>query len=164
MSVRDIRLFGDPVLKSVSDPVVEITDSIRRLVLDLEETTSLPGRAGVAAPQIGVALRVFSYKVEDQLGHLINPEILEFSGGPIDLDEGCLSLPEIWAKTPRYESVLVRGQTAAGEVVEFNASGLMAQVIQHEVDHLDGILYVDRLSQDARKKAMQDLRQTSWFG
>jgi peptide deformylase len=163
MAVREIRLFGDPVLKTASAPIVEITDSIRTLISDLEETTSLVGRAGVAANQIGVNLRAFSYHVEGVVGHLINPEILEKSGDLVELDEGCLSLPEIWSKTPRYSKISIRGQRISGEVVELQAEGLLAQVFQHEVDHLDGLVYLDRLDAPERKVCMAALRETSWF-
>jgi peptide deformylase len=163
MAVREIRLFGDPVLKTASAPIVEITDSIRTLISDLEETTSIVGRAGVAANQIGVNLRAFSYHVEGVVGHLINPEILEKSGDLMELDEGCLSLPEIWSKTPRYSKVSIRGQRITGEVVELQAEGLLAQVFQHEVDHLDGLVYLDRLDAPERKVCMAALRETSWF-
>jgi peptide deformylase len=163
MSIRQIRLFGDPVLKTASDPIGEITDSIRQLIQDLEETTDLPGRAGVAAVQIGVNLRAFSYRVEGALGHLINPEIVQYIGEPELMDEGCLSLPEIWGKTMRYPSVGVSGLTVTGERIELTATGLLAQVMQHEIDHLDGVLYLERLDADSRKSCLAALRQTSWF-
>jgi peptide deformylase len=163
MAVREIRLFGDPVLKTVSQPIVEITDSIRSLIVDLEQTTAITGRAGVAANQIGVNLRAFGYHVEGFVGHFINPEIIEQSGELIELDEGCLSLPEIWSKTPRYSNVLIRGQKISGEIVQFEAEGLLAQVFQHEVDHLNGLVYLDRLEAPARKICMAALRETTWF-
>jgi peptide deformylase len=163
MTVREIRLFGDPVLKTVSEPVGEITESVKALINDLEETTAIPGRAGVAANQIGVNLRAFSFHVEGKVGHLINPEIIELGGELEVLDEGCLSLPEIWGKTPRHTKVRVRGLNASGEEVEIEAEGLLAQVMQHEIDHLDGKVYLDRLEPDARKLTMAALRQTSWF-
>jgi peptide deformylase len=163
MAVREIRLFGDPVLKTASLPILEITDSTRALIADLEQTTSIVGRAGVAANQVGVNLRAFGYHVEGVVGHLINPEILELSGELVELDEGCLSLPEIWGKTPRYTKVSVRGQKVTGEVVEIQAEGLLAQVFQHEIDHLDGLVYLDRLDAPARKVCMAALRETSWF-
>jgi peptide deformylase len=163
MAVREIRLFGDPILKTESQPIPEITDSIRSLIFDLEQTTAITGRAGVAANQIGVNLRAFSYQVEGVIGHLINPEILEQSGQLIELDEGCLSLPEIWSKTPRFPKVLVRGQKVSGEMVQFEAEGLLAQVFQHEVDHLNGLVYLDRLDTPARKVCMAALRETTWF-
>jgi peptide deformylase len=163
MADRPIRLFGDPVLRTASDPISEVTDSIRNLILDLEQATNLPGRAGVAAPQIGVNLRAFSYKVDGVVGHLINPEIVETFGDPELVDEGCLSLPEIWSKTPRYSKVKVSGTTVDGEQVKIDAEGLLAQVFQHEIDHLDGKVYLDRLDPEARKISMAALRETSWF-
>jgi peptide deformylase len=163
MAVREIRLFGDPVLKTVSDPIQTITDSVESLIADLEQTTALTGRAGVAANQIGVNLRAFSYHVAGVVDHLINPEILESIGDSIELDEGCLSLPEIWGKTPRYPKVIVRGQKVSGEIVEIEAEGLLAQVFQHEIDHLNGMVYLDRLDEPARKVCMAALRQTTWF-
>jgi peptide deformylase len=163
MADRQIRLFGDPVLRTASDPIPEITDSIRNLILDLEQATDLPGRAGVAAPQIGVNLRAFSYKVDGVIGHLINPVLVETFGEPELVDEGCLSLPEIWSKTPRYPRVKVSGTTLEGEQVNIEAEGLLAQVLQHEIDHLDGKVYIDRLDPEARKISMAALRETSWF-
>jgi peptide deformylase len=163
MAVREIRLFGDPVLKTKSDPISEITESVKALITDLEQTTKLPGRAGVAANQIGVNLRAFSYHVEGEVGHLINPEIVERLGDVVELDEGCLSLPEIWSKTPRYQKVVVKGLDVDGNEVKIEAEGLLAQVMQHEIDHLDGLVYLDRLDKDARKVCMAALRETSWF-
>lgn len=151
------------MLKTISDEVSEVSDSIKKLVRDLEQATSLPGRAGVAAPQIGVNQRVFSYKVDGVVGHLINPEIVETFGNKELVDEGCLSLPEIWAKTPRWKQVKVTGTTVDGDTVELDAEGLLAQVLQHEIDHLDGLLYIDRLDAPARKVTMAALRETSWF-
>lgn len=161
--VREIRLFGDPILRTVCEPITAISENIKSLILDLEQTTALPGRAGVAANQIGVGLRAFSFLVEGKVGHLINPEIVELIGEPVEMDEGCLSLPELWSKTLRHERVVVRGQLVSGEQVEISAEGLLAQVLQHEIDHLDGKVYLDRLSPELRKTAMAELRQTSWF-
>ena len=163
MADRQIRLFGDPVLRTASDAIPEITDSIRNLILDLEQAADLPGRAGVAAPQIGVNLRAFSYKVDGVVGHLINPTLDETFGEPELVDEGCLSLPEIWSKTPRYPRVKVSGTTLSGEQVNIEAEGLLAQVFQHEIDHLEGKVYLDRLDSEARKICMAALRETSWF-
>ena len=163
MADRHIRLFGDPVLRTVSDPISEITESVRKLIADLEQATDLPGRAGVAAPQIGVNLRAFSYKVDGVVGHLINPAIVETFGEPALVDEGCLSLPEIWSKTPRYPKVKVSGTTIHGEELNIEAEGLLAQVFQHEIDHLEGKVYLDRLDSEARKISMAALRETSWF-
>ena len=163
MTDRQIRLFGDPVLRTASDAIPEITDSIRNLIVDLEQATNQPGRAGVAAPQIGVNLRAFGYKVDGVVGHLINPKLEEVFGDLELVDEGCLSLPEIWSKTPRYPKVKVSGTTLEGEQVNIEAEGLLAQVLQHEIDHLDGKVYLDRLDPQARKITMAALRETSWF-
>ncbi len=163
MAVREIRLYGDPVLRTVCDPVTEITPQVEELVTDLLDTTQLPGRAGVAAPQIGVNLRVFSYFVHGELGYLINPRIVEVSGDPSEIDEGCLSVPELWEKTPRYPHAIAEGMNLAGEIVRIEGSGLLAQALQHECDHLDGKVYLDRLSGETRKVAMRKLRETSWF-
>jgi peptide deformylase len=133
------------------------------LVEDLIETTKLPGRAGVAANQIGVDLRVFSYNVHGEVGYLINPEIIDLQGEPQLTEEGCLSLPGLWHKTPRYPIATARGQQLDGSVVEVSGSGLLAQALQHECDHLDGKVYIDRLLPEERKLAFRALREQSWF-
>lgn len=163
MSVREIRLFGDPVLKTVSDVVVEIDDKVRALIDDLIDTTKLPGRAGVAAPQIGVNLRAFSYNINGQVGYVINPKITELAGEKVLLDEGCLSVPGLWHKTPRFERASVEGIDLDGNPVKISGEGLMAQALQHECDHLDGLVYLDRLEADERKSAMKNLRDSDWF-
>lgn len=163
MAVRAIRHFGDPVLKAVSRPITVFDKSVEALAKDLEETTALPGRAGVAAPQIGVNLRGFSYNIDGVVGSIFNPEIVELSGEKVAIDEGCLSVPELWHKTPRYEFAKVKGFDAAGKPIELSGRGLMAQMLQHECDHLDGLLYLDRLEPDERKLAFKALRETSWF-
>jgi len=163
MAVREIRLFGDPVLKSVCDPVKTLDAGIEALVQDLLDTTALPGRAGVAANQIGVGLRVFSYSVEGKTGYLINPELIAVDGESELVDEGCLSVPGLWHKTNRYERATVRGLQLDNSIVEISASGVLAQAFQHECDHLDGLLYLDRLEQTERKLAMQAIRSSDWF-
>lgn len=125
---------------------------------DLEDSCALPGRAGVAANQIGVAQRVFSYSADGVAGYLINPELLELRGDPMPIPEGCLSLPGLWFDTPRYPAVSVRGQLLDGTVIELECEGLLAQVMQHECDHLEGKLFIDRLEQDSRKQALKELR------
>jgi peptide deformylase len=163
MTVREIRLYGDPVLRTVCDPVVAIDDKVRSLIDDLVDTTKLPGRAGVAAPQIGVSLRAFSYNVDGKVGYLINPEIIELSGEKVLVDEGCLSVPGLWHKTPRFQNAKAVGIDLDGNQVELSGSGLMAQALQHECDHLDGMVYLGRLESDERKAAMKNLRDTDWF-
>ena len=163
MTVREIRLYGDPVLRTACLEVTEITQGIEELIQDLLDTTQLPGRAGVAAPQIGVNLRAFSYNVHGDLGYLINPKIVELSGEPTEIDEGCLSVPGLWEKTSRYPNAVAEGINLKGEVVRISGTGLLAQALQHECDHLDGKVYLDRLSVEGRKVAMRKLRETDWF-
>lgn len=163
MTVREIRLFGDPVLKTVSEPIKTFNQKTQALIEDLLDTTKLPGRAGVAAPQIGVNLRAFSFNVDGQTGYIINPVLVEVSGEKVLLDEGCLSVPELWHKTPRYEYAKATGIDLDGEPIELHGSGLMAQMLQHECDHLDGLVYLDRLEGEERKIAMKNLRATDWF-
>lgn len=163
MSVREIRLYGDPVLKSRCDPINKFDGSIAALVEDLLETTKLPGRAGVAAPQIGVSLRAFSFHVNQVAGYLINPENLQLSGDPELVEEGCLSVPGLWHLTKRYPRASLSGYQLDGSLITVEGEGLLAQVLQHEYDHLDGTLYLDRLSKEERKEAMKALRETDWF-
>ena len=163
MPVRQIRLYGDPVLKSPCDLVTDFGDKTKALVEDLLDTTKEPGRAGVAAPQIGVSLRVFSYNVDGVAGYLINPEELVLEGEPELIDEGCLSVPGLWHKTMRYPKAKLSGFLLDGSRITLSGEGLMAQALQHEYDHLDGKLYLDRLSAEERKEAMKLLRQTDWF-
>ena len=162
MSEREIRLFGDPVLKSKCDPVADPT-KIAALVQDLIDTTSLPGRAGVAANQIGVGLRVFAYNVDGEVGYLINPELTALEGEKLEIEEGCLSVPGLWHKTPRFERATARGYQLDGSELEVSGDGLLAQALQHECDHLDGLLYLDRLNPEERKLALRSLREQEWF-
>jgi peptide deformylase len=163
MPVREIRLYGDPVLISKCDLVKDFGEKTRALIEDLIDTTKEPGRAGVAAPQIGVSLRAFSYNVDGTVGYLINPEELVLEGEPELIDEGCLSVPGLWHKTLRYPKASLSGYQLDGTRVTIAGEGLLAQALQHENDHLDGKLYLDRLGTDERKEAMKILRQTDWF-
>ncbi|GIT80069.1 peptide deformylase [Leifsonia sp. LS1] len=163
MTERQIRIFGDPVLKTPSQPVGEIDDGVRGLVEDLVDSVLPPGRAGVAAPQIGVNLRAFSYNVDGDVGYVINPELVEVSGEPELVDEGCLSVPGLWFKTLRYPFARVRGIDVDGNEIEVSGTGVMAQALQHETDHLDGKLYLDRLDKETRREAMKQVRESDWF-
>ncbi|AMB58725.1 peptide deformylase [Microterricola viridarii] len=163
MTVREIRLFGDPVLKTVSEPITVIDARVRSLVQDLIDSVKLPGRAGVAAPQIGVNLRAFSYNVDGEVGYILNPVIEELSGEPEFVGEGCLSVPELWHDTLRYPYARVSGIDLDGKPVELSGTGLMAQALQHETDHLNGKLYLDRLTGDGRRLAMKQVRESAWF-
>jgi len=160
---RPIRLFGDPVLKTPSEPITDLGDGARALITDLIDSVKLPGRAGVAACQIGVGMRAFSYNVDDVVGYLINPEIVELSGEPEPMDEGCLSVPGLWFPTMRHPFARAVGIDLDGNTVEVSGTGTLAQALQHETDHLDGMLYLDRLSKDQRREAMKQVRDSAWF-
>jgi peptide deformylase len=162
MTARTIRIFGDPVLRSACDPVTDIDDGVRGLVQDLVDSVALPGRAGVAAPQIGVASRAFSYNVDGVIGYVLNP-VLEVAGDPEPTGEGCLSVPGLWHDTPRHPWARVTGTDVDGETIVIEGEGLLAQALQHECDHLDGMLYLDRLPKDARRQAMREVRESDWF-
>jgi peptide deformylase len=162
VSEREIRIFGDPVLKTSCREVVEL-ESVNQLVEDLLDTCSIPGRAGVAANQIGVDLRVFSYRVDGELGYLINPVITDFSEETELMEEGCLSVPGLWKTVLRSTSVGVKGSQLDGSEIAIQAEGLLAQVFQHECDHLDGVLYIDRLDKESKKTAMSEIRNSDWF-
>jgi len=160
---RQIRLFGDPVLKTVSDPITEVDAGVRGLVEDLIDSVLPPGRAGVAAPQIGVNLRAFSYNVDGDVGYILNPVLAEVSGEPELVDEGCLSVPGLWFKTARYPFARVTGTDLDGNEIEISGTGVLAQALQHETDHLDGKLYLDRLDKESRREAMKQVRESDWF-
>jgi peptide deformylase len=162
MTARQIRIFGDPVLKTVSDPVGPDAD-VRGLVDDLIDTVQLPGRAGVAAPQIGVNLRAFSYNVDGEVGYVINPVLVSVDGEPELLDEGCLSVPGLYFKRSRYPQAVVSGTDLDGNPVELVGEGLMAQALQHEMDHLEGHLYIDGLDKETKREAMRQIRESDWF-
>jgi peptide deformylase len=163
VTVRPIRLFGDPVLRAPSAPVTDIDDGIRALVQDLLDTVALPGRAGVAAPQIGVGLRAFSYNIDGEIGYILNPEIVEVSGDPVPTGEGCLSVPGLWHDALRHPHAKVVGIDLNGGEVVLEGEGLLAQALQHETDHLDGKLYIQRLTPEDRKVAMREIRESDWF-
>jgi peptide deformylase len=159
VTIRPIRELGDPVLRTPADEVRAFDKELAALVRDLEETVDHPGRAGLAAPQIGVSARVFSYNIDGVIGHLVNPRIAALSEEIQDGDEGCLSVPGIWAPTVRAMHAVVEGFDVHGEPLCLEGSGLMARCLQHEVDHLDGKVFLDRLKGDARKQAFRMLRE-----
>ncbi|GAA2993267.1 peptide deformylase [Microbacterium terrae] len=162
MAVRAIRVFGDPVLRAPSAPVDRIDDGVRALVQDLVDTVALPGRAGVAAPQIGVGVRAFSYNIDGEIGYVLNP-VLEVSGDPVPTGEGCLSVPGLWHDALRHPWARVTGIDLDGEPVVLEGEGLLAQALQHETDHLDGMLYLSRLTPEDRRAAMKEVRESDWF-
>ena len=164
MTIRAIRLFGDPVLRSKAEAIREFDKPLRQLVDDMTETMlEAPGQ-GLAAPQIGVPLRVFTYHVDEiGVGYVINP-VLELSAETeVDI-EGCLSIPGLTFDVERPVGAKLKGQDLEGGAVEIEATELLARVFQHELDHLDGVLYLQRLTKDLRKEAMAQIRQAEWFG
>jgi len=161
--IQTIRLFGDPVLRTPAEPVVDFDKQLRGLVRDLEETMMDAPGVGLAAPQIGVGLRVFTYYVDNTLGHLINPS-LDLSDDEQEGDEGCLSLPDLVFETRRALRVVAKGFDQHGEPVQIEGSELLARCIQHETDHLDGILFIDRLDRPERKLALKAIREADWAG
>ncbi|MDS1272179.1 peptide deformylase [Lipingzhangella sp. LS1_29] len=163
MTVRPIVYFGDPVLTTPAAPVTTFDAHTESLVSDLLETVDAPGRAGLAAPQIGVGLRVFSYSVDGAVGYVINPELAELSTETQDGEEGCLSVPGLWYPTRRARHAVVTGVDLRNEPVTVRGSDLMARCLQHETEHLDGILYLDRLAPEHRRAALREVRSSEWF-
>ena len=163
MSVKPIRLFGDPVLRTKAEPVRDFDAELHRLVKDLTDTMMEAPGLGLAAPQIGVGLRVFTYHIDDEIGHLINP-MLSLSGDVEIDDEGCLSFPGLQYPTPRPYHVVATGFNMYGDPVTIDGDGQLARCVQHETDHLDGVLFIDRLDAAQRKLAMKEIRAAEWFG
>ncbi|MGH3272819.1 MAG: peptide deformylase [Streptosporangiaceae bacterium] len=163
MSIKPIRLFGDPVLRTPAEPVTHFDAELRRLVKDLTDTMLEAPGVGLAAPQIGVGLRVFTYWVDDVVGHLINPSLRLSDEVEID-EEGCLSFPGLQYPTPRSYGVVASGVDMHGEPVLLEGTGQLARCVQHETDHLDGVLFIDRLDPAQRKLAMKEIRAARWWG
>jgi peptide deformylase len=161
VTVRPIRLLGDPVLRTPSEPVTSFDAELRALVQDLVDTVALPGRAGLAAPQIGVNARVFSYNADGILGYVVNPVIVATEGEQ-DGEEGCLSIPQLYFPTLRALSATVTGVDVHGEPITVSGTGLLGRALQHETDHLDGTLFIDTLKGDARRQAMRAVRAAPW--
>ena len=159
MAYRDIRIIGDPILRTECDWITDIDDSVKALVEDLLETVDEDGRAGLAANQIGIGLRAFSWNIDGEIGYILNPKIVEVSKGEYqDGDEGCLSVPGLWFPTERAWYARAEGVNLDGKEVVVEGEELMARCIQHECDHLEGHLYLDRLDRKNRAKAMKELR------
>lgn len=162
MSIQEIRYFGDPVLTTPASPVVDFDKELRVLVKDLTDTMLDAPGAGLAAPQIGVSLRVFVWDVDETLGHLINP-VLSLSDEMQDGEEGCLSFPELRYETPRAMRAVAKGFNMYGEPITVEGTEFLARALQHETDHLNGILFIDKLSPEDRKAAMKEIRESEWF-
>jgi peptide deformylase len=163
VAIQPVRLFGDPVLRKPAVEVVDFDKELRRLVEDLTDTMLAAPGAGLAAPQLGVGLRVFTWNVDGAVGHLVNPR-LQLSEETQDGPEGCLSIPGLTLDCRRALSVVASGFTMYGDPVTVEGSEYLARALQHETDHLDGVLFIDRLDTDARKQAMKAIRESDWFG
>ncbi len=161
MSLKDIRLFGDPILRTPAAAVVDFDRELRQLVADLTDTMVAAPGAGLAAPQIGIGLRVFTWNVDGQLGHIVNP-VLDLSSEKQDGPEGCLSFPGLVYDTPRALRAVATGFDMFGEPLLVEGTELLARCVQHETDHLDGILFVDRMDPEQRKLAMRAIRDAEW--
>ena len=159
-----IRLLGDPVLRTPAEPVIDFDKQLRGLVADLTDSMlSAPG-AGLAAPQLGIGLRVFTYHIDDmQSGHLINPSLHFPSEEEQDGPEGCLSIPGISVDCRRKLDVIAHGQNMWGELILVEGTALLARCVQHETDHLDGVLFLDRLDTEAKREAMRAIRAAEWW-
>ena len=166
MSVREVRYLGDPVLREMCREVETIDDDVRALVDDLLETMYAEDGIGLAAPQIGVPLRVFVYDVrDDELdpGVLVNPRIVEATGKQKEV-EGCLSIPGLDEVVERSANVVVEGLDRDGEPVRIEATGLLSRCLQHENDHLDGVLFIDRVSPLKRRMLLKKWSKTDEAG
>jgi peptide deformylase len=163
VTVQPIRLFGDPVLRTPADPVVDFDKQLRRLVKDLVETMQDEEGAGLAAPQLGVGLQVFAFDVDDVVGHLINPVLSFPDDEEQDGPEGCLSIPGVYVDTKRRQNVVAQGFNESGDPIQLVGSGLMSRCVQHETDHLAGVLFLDRLDAAGRKDAMKQIRASEWY-
>lgn len=158
MTVQPLRLLGDPVLRTACDPVTKFDDATGRLVDDLLEGVLLPGRAGLAAPQIGVSLAAFSYNFDGQHGCILNP-VIAATSGDYDGPEGCLSIPGLSACCLRAMTTVVTGVDRHGDPVTLTGTEELSRVLQHETDHLRGVLFIDRLTGQSRKDALRELRR-----
>jgi peptide deformylase len=160
VTIRAIRVIGDPVLRTACDPVTRFGDALTRLVDDLLDTVQVPGRAGVAANQIGVGLAVFAYNVDGSLGYVINP-VLAAADGEQSGPEACLSIPGISAIRRRAAHAVVTGTDLRGDPVTVSGDGELARCLQHETGHLHGELYINRLDGRERVQVMRKLRSAA---
>jgi peptide deformylase len=157
MAVLDIRTFGDPVLRQRAREIEAVTELHRRLVSDMTDTMREAPGVGLAGTQVGVLERVFVWEVEDRHGAVVNPVIVGRSSDTIEDEEGCLSLPGLVYPVTRAVAVTVEGLDEHGEPVRIEAEDLLARVVQHEIDHLDGVLFIDRLPEALKREALRRL-------
>lgn len=161
MAILDIRVLGDPILRQATTPVSEITDDIQRLIDDMFQTMHHARGIGLAAPQVGRTERITVVDVDDDPIVLINPQIVVASSGKAKGEEGCLSIPDIYADVERPKTVTVRALDRHGKEFERDATELLARCLQHEIDHLDGKLFLDYLSVLKRTAALAKWRLKS---
>ncbi len=164
MTVRPVRLFGDPVLRTPSEEVTDFDRQLRRLVKDLTQTLRDQQGAGLSAPQIGVGLRIFVFDVDDVRGHLINPVLGFPDDEEEDGPEGCLSFPGLYYDVKRRLNTVATGVDEDGRPLRVVGDHQLARCLQHETDHLDGVLFIDRMDGPTRKRALREIRETDWGG
>jgi peptide deformylase len=166
-TIRQIRYLGDPGLRTSCDPVTTFDAGLRRLVDDMFASMYEAEGAGLAANQIGVSLRVFVYDCPDDedrrhVGHVVNPVLVAADGELVVEDEGCLSVPGLRFPTPRHAHAIVEGVDVEGRPLRIEGTGYFARCLQHETAHLDGQVYIDVLSGDARREALRAIRAAGW--
>jgi peptide deformylase len=158
VAVLKIRTFGDPVLRQRAREVDRVTDLHRKLVADMLDTMRDAPGVGLAAPQVGVLERIFVWEVEDENGVLLNPVVVRRSKSKDQAEEGCLSLPGLTYPVERPSEVVVEGLDLDGAPQTIEAQELLARVVQHETDHLDGVLFIDHLPEELKRDALKILR------
>lgn len=164
MSLMRIRVLGDPVLRTPAADVEAFDRTLRRLADDMFETMYDAPGVGLAAPQVGLSIRFFVYDDgQGRKGVLANPTILSTDGEVLE-EEGCLSVPGIYRETPRAERVVVSGRDLDGAAVELPGEGMLARIFQHETDHLNGTIYMDRLDEEVRRGVLAELRERELAG
>ena len=159
MAILRIRTWGDPVLRQPARPVERVTRVHRRLIEDMIETMRAAPGVGLAAPQVGVSERIFVWEHEGEAGAVINPTVVSLAGDSIDDEEGCLSIPGIYFPVARSEVARIEGTGVDGRPLDLEGKGFLARILQHETDHLDGVLFLDRLSPEDRREALSWLRE-----
>jgi peptide deformylase len=157
VAVLAIRRFGDPVLKARAREVEVVSDLHRRLAVDMIDTMRDAPGVGLAGPQVGVMDRIFVWEVEEAHGAVINPVIVEASDEMVEDEEGCLSIPGLVYPVARSTACTIEGLDLDGRALRIEAEDFQARVFQHEIDHLDGVLFIDRLAPEHRKEALRIL-------
>lgn len=158
MALLPIRTFGDPALRQRAHEVTEVTELHKRLAADMIETMRAAPGVGLAGPQVGVLERIFVWEVGEEHGAVINPVIVARGTAKITEEEGCLSLPGLLYEVERDYEVTIEGQDEDGRPVSIRGEDLLARVFQHEIDHLDGVLFIDKIEEASRKEALRILR------